>query len=855
MNDVGLKSVYRNIGSLLHDGVLDRRVIEALIGTDEFLAPESHLWDYKLSAGQESYEHCEVIKDILSFHNSYGGYLVLGVADSGGGECRIVGLTGEGFNEEKFRKLIKSYTGSLIEVVYKECPAIETASQPRIGLLMIPRREDGQQPVVFQKNAAVSPKGKQAFKEGQIYLRAGDESRPMIAKDDLAFLLGPRTPTGTIVDDLKVSLPLIWEPPLHNNLPDKNVICQQFVGRTETLDALWQWLADPFSNTRVLAGEGGTGKTSIAYTFATEFATRHPGNYLQVLWMSAKKRQFSALSNQYVAMPESHFSDVDTLLQSIVERCGATEEETAEANTSQLKSLCRESLTVLPALVVIDDVDSVEINEQKRIMELATFLAGSGSRFLLTTRVNMTASNDVCLTIPGLPRDEYEGLVESLCRRLKMPVLQPSWVNQLHQASAGSPLLTESIVRLIRVGMPMAKALEEWRGHAGQDARDAALDKEIQQLSPEARRTLLGMSYLGECSLAEIRLLTSYAQLKLTDAIAELQSLFLVSAPTVTADQPRFAVPELVRFLANEKRSALAADHKKLLVDAKQLRKGVSKSNSEVKAVGAAIGQASAQLAQGQLAGAIETLESALARNPNKPELQCFLARCFLKEMPPRINPARDLFKTAYEGGNRRPEVFDGWFSAEIMAGHWPGALHVASTVLQRNAADAEWRFRRASVQSQLANSRERSGDLSGSLALYETTAEDLKVSIAGSHGVSKQERIEGAAALNDLLWARTRGPSNRGNRVSFNMVFRAIKRGDFRRLMFERLFNSLEGHLRGIKVISPESAADLGIRGMLQQAEDAIAFRPRFNSDDAFRDAAAERVRKLDSDYRRKLA
>jgi hypothetical protein len=264
--------------------------------------------------------------------------------------------------------------------------------------------------------------------------------------------------------------------------------------------------------------------------------------------------------------------------------------------------------------------------------------------------------------------------------------------------------------------------------------------------------------------------------------------------------------------------------------------------------------QASAQLAQSDTTGAIRTLESALARNPKRPELQCFLARCYLKEPNPRTNEARDLFKKAYDGGNRRPEVFDGWFTAESSAGHWPGALHVASLVLEESPDDPEWRYRRAYAQSQIAIIRERGGDVAEAITVYESAAEDLRVSIAGSRSVARQERINAAAALNDLLWARISSTSSHNDPAPFDLVFRAIKRGDFRRTMYDRLFAASEHYFTGVNALKSDFAGTPVAKGMLKQISDALAVRPLFSDDATFRQDSYVRLNKLQAVYNEKL-
>ncbi|MDE2801784.1 MAG: hypothetical protein OXK21_02745, partial [Chloroflexota bacterium] len=51
-------------------------------------------------------------------------------------------------------------------------------------------------------------------------------------------------------------------------LPARETIASRFTGREAELRDLREWLDDPYSRTWVLAGDGGKGKTAIAYEFA-----------------------------------------------------------------------------------------------------------------------------------------------------------------------------------------------------------------------------------------------------------------------------------------------------------------------------------------------------------------------------------------------------------------------------------------------------------------------------------------------------------------------------------------------------------------------------------------------------------
>ena len=54
---------------------------------------------------------------------------------------------------------------------------------------------------------------------------------------------------------------------LEASLQPREEIFDQFVGRTAELEDLWKWLSEPAMGRWVLVGDGGKGKSAVAYQF------------------------------------------------------------------------------------------------------------------------------------------------------------------------------------------------------------------------------------------------------------------------------------------------------------------------------------------------------------------------------------------------------------------------------------------------------------------------------------------------------------------------------------------------------------------------------------------------------------
>ena len=117
-------TIYK-IFQLVRNTDLSVEVVKALLPEGVPLAFETELWDFKRkppALGEKpdaearkthKLETHELIKDVVSFYNSYGGYIVFGVEDAG--ENRILGCDFT-LDLGDISKRIKSHTGRDIEL-------------------------------------------------------------------------------------------------------------------------------------------------------------------------------------------------------------------------------------------------------------------------------------------------------------------------------------------------------------------------------------------------------------------------------------------------------------------------------------------------------------------------------------------------------------------------------------------------------------------------------------------------------------------------------------------------------------------------------------------------------------------
>ncbi len=433
---IDIQKIRSDISNYIVNGTLDERVLQCLMTPEGFVPKECELWDYKETANTDAVSKGKTILQITSFYNAYGGYILYGIAENGDlKNYKAKGINPNCVDEQQIRTLLREYTGEVIDFSYIEISHFHNSENLLFGLLHIPKRSLTDPPLFFIKNGPEDKKGKLIFQKDQAYVRIHDNCMVAQGKKALQFLFGKRE---LEIDGSENNLRNLASKEIiqDHNLPDRRVICSKFFGRDAIIERLWLWLSDEFSKTRLLAGEGGKGKTSIAYEFCEEVCRARPFNLTRVFWVTAKEKQFSGMQNEYIDMPETHFYDLNSLLQALCAGFAILEKEIESGNVRILKKKLQDALRLFPSLVVIDDIDSVQnLDDQKRILELCSEISsGTQSYFLLTTRMNLISSSDICITVPGLSKIEYQPYVTYLNEFIGSPPIKKGDINLLWES-------------------------------------------------------------------------------------------------------------------------------------------------------------------------------------------------------------------------------------------------------------------------------------------------------------------------------------------------------------------------------------------------------------------------------------
>lgn len=709
-------------------GALDSSILRE-IRSDQAAIQECEVLDFKQQLPQSDYEYAKVVRDLVALHNSYGGFLVFGVRETKKDRAfELVGVQPEGLNAAKLRDMARAYLGTDLRISVNS----QVVENQNVEVVWVAKRSVGDGPLKFAKNGPDEKSGKPCFKRSDVVFRRIESNAVASRPEDYDFLYSARRPPS-----IQLSPEEDTGDPLEHNLPDRALVCSRFVGRRDDLGDLWTWLADDFSRVRLIAGEGGLGKTSLAYRFAEEVASRRVKPFEQVVWLTAKKRQFIPSEDSHRDNPSTDFDDANSLFKAIASANGCVESDFEGQGTRELMQLAIESCATTPSFLVVDDVDSLSPEDQQRALELG-MRTPIRTKMLLTTRVNFSYSPDNVLKLNGLAPDEYKEYVQVVRERYGLQSIKDAKITQLRDVTGGSPLFTDSLLRLERRGLSLDQAINQWKGQKGLEARKAALQREIQQLSREAKRVLYVISHARSASFVELSRVLGYADQTLGDALQELAGLFLVSAPSI-GREARYTVEPNTGLLVLELAQTLGIDHTALVAAAQRARTDAVGLGLQRRSgiVGLAIAQAIALMKHGDPKAALETVTSA-SKQLSKPNADLLLAigRFSLKLKQPDREKASKVFAEAYDLGQRKQLLFDLWFDAEYGRGRLDVALDVATKAIEHEVGDAyRWYERRAQVHIALANRSRSSITMDTAAREVDLAVDDLRQARSLSNG------------------------------------------------------------------------------------------------------------------------
>ncbi|AUB82394.1 tetratricopeptide repeat protein [Candidatus Thiodictyon syntrophicum] len=220
-------------------------------------------------------------------------------------------------------------------------------------------------------------------------------------------------------------------PAPHSTLPRR----QPFFGRVDELARIAAALEPRDRSWGLgLAGPGGIGKTALAL----EAAHRAPAERFPLkLWVTAKGRELDPDGER--PLPDQPVHDFDSLLAELGR--ALAREDIPRSDPAERATLVRHALAGQRALLVIDNLETLNTAERQRVFDLLRNLPDD-CRALVTSRRASGASPGNWLALDRLDRGAADALLAELARRWP-PVgrLDDADRARLYAETGGNPLL------------------------------------------------------------------------------------------------------------------------------------------------------------------------------------------------------------------------------------------------------------------------------------------------------------------------------------------------------------------------------------------------------------------------------
>ncbi|WP_082955185.1 ATP-binding protein [Mycobacterium mantenii] len=496
--------------------------------------------------------------------------------------------------------------------------------------------------------------------------------------------------------------------PLDDSLPRQETIVDDFVGRANELRQLRAFLGHPKKNRWLLVGDGGKGKTAIAYTFAREIIEASPTGLCAVFWLSAKRRKYQI--DRVEDIPNPDFSTLDECVERLLISYGHHEALgfTPEDRKDELLRLLDE----VPILLVVDDLDSVDEDNEDAVEFLTLDVPRTSSKVLFTSRRKFAGMGETRTDVSGLPEDEALEFVRKWCEceGFNQEKLTSADQRAIIKACEGSPLFMGDLLRLIascanRAGkFEPAPVIRDWMGQKGDTVRRYALQREMDMLTDNARRILEAMGIAGRpVTIEEISVLTAFSTRVVLGAIDELRQLYLLNAPALEEETPRYHLNGNLAILV---RSELAdTPREKKLAAALEALEGRGPELAQATHVRDITRQARLLINGNRLAEAERLLQRAIEDHPESAHFLALLGFAYIDWQPRRNADARHVFDRAAQLRHDDKAMFLAWSRIEYEQGNWQNAINAAEAGL-RNRSRKDPMLMQAEARAHLGMAR-----------------------------------------------------------------------------------------------------------------------------------------------------
>lgn len=472
------------------------------------------------------------------------------------------------------------------------------------------------------------------------------------------------------------------------------------------------------------------GKTTLVREYCEQIEHSPPAFVNNILWFGAKKYSFRPDVGREVLNTGEFAPDFDTpksLYGLILENLAFTDEEISLLSSrDDFIDALSSGLSMISVFMVVDDLDTLSPDDQAEIFQtistaigLANRVGNVSSRAMFTSRINLGAAPAQLLQVQGIDRGEFLKLAKKYAEALEIKLNLPSeskLFRRLYEYSGGSPLFLKSILHLVALGEPLDKALNEWRNSEGEDVRNFAFKRELEQLTDRQRKLLYALCVSKGSSRVELEEILQQDHRTLMDDLSSLRKHHLAEIPdSEDVGGFRYAVSKSIALLQSSLMEMIS-EPKAIERRVATIHKTYAGNERDVAQI---IRRTVALWQQGRADDALGLVEYAVSsRDSPHPSLMGLLGRCHLRTDPSDLDAAETALSKSYEVGSRRKELFDDWCEVLAEKGDWNGLLDVCQKA-EKHIKSGRFVYRQALANNKLGSIIYSTGNLASATTLY----------------------------------------------------------------------------------------------------------------------------------------